>query len=98
MAGTKDGINHVAYTKLKPVIALQIFAIDAFTVYKGAMFTALVYNREFAIFRHDHGMIEGDSRVCDYNVFIYLTSDGKRAMVDADGALFPVLHQNQLGK
>jgi hypothetical protein len=62
------------------------------------VFAALVYDREPAIFRNDHGVVTGDARICDHNVFVHFSPDRKWTVVDDDGALFPVLHQNELRK
>jgi len=62
------------------------------------VFAALVHHRKFSIFGDDDGMVTRDARIGDNYVFIYFPSNRERSVVNADGVLFPVLHQNQLWK
>jgi hypothetical protein len=59
------------------------------------MLAALIYDAKLPILGRDQGMVAGDSRVGDHQIFVDLSPDCERRMVEIDRALVVSLHKNQ---
>ncbi len=94
----KHDVNGVTHAKLEPVIALQRFTLHTFTVDEGPVRAPPVHHEKSPIFRKDDRVIAGDTRIRDGEIFINLTADRKRAMIQLKLAFLIVAYEYKRGR
>jgi hypothetical protein len=62
------------------------------------MLAAQVDDAEHTVFRDDLGVIPGDTRVRDHQIFINLSAHAERTVVEIDNPLFVPLDKNKGGE
>src|SRR5215472_9293781 len=98
MLRMEDGVNSIAGAEFQTVVALKHFALYPLAIDKRSMLAPLVLDEKFAVVGDDQGVIAGNPRVGDGQIFLHFAADGERSVIKVQSALFGSLNKDKAGK
>jgi hypothetical protein len=94
----KDQVGNIARAEFQPVVALQLVAINFFTVDERPVFAVQVDDKKLAVLGNDGSMLAGYARVGNHQVAIDLAAHGVRRVIQRQRLLIASLYKNRDGK
>src|SRR5208282_2024034 len=94
----EQDVGGITRAELEAVAALQFLALDALSVDERTVLAAEVDQEKVLTLLHDLGMVAGDARVGDDQVFVDFAANIERGAIESDVPLLAALHEDQCGK
>ena len=98
MRRVEQNVGRIPSSEFQPVAPLQFLALDALSIYVGAVFAAEIDEEKILPLLHDLRMVARHARVGDHQILIDFASDRERRAVQNEVLLLASLHEDKGGK